>query len=161
LHFLPKGCAKKVQSMGRATECAFEEVPTPLGLARWTPGACRRGRMGVSWLAAVGTRSRPIPRWRAAEENRGDISANKGEELNTAGRAASRHAYCPYSRFAVGAAVLTEAGDVFIGCNVENASYGLTVCAERSAIFQMVARGGGRLRAIVIYTPTQAPVAPC
>jgi cytidine deaminase len=90
-----------------------------------------------------------------------EIAEKKWEELKTAAKAASRHAYCPYSRFPVGAAVLTEAGEVFAGCNVENASYGLTVCAERNAIFQMVARGGGRLRAVVIYTPTAAPAAPC
>jgi cytidine deaminase len=90
-----------------------------------------------------------------------ELTEDQWNELKAAARAVSRHAYCPYSRFPVGAAVLTEAGDVFAGCNVENASYGLTVCAERSALFQMVARGGGRLRAVAVYTPTPTPTAPC
>ena len=74
---------------------------------------------------------------------------------------ASQHAYCPYSGFSVGAAVLTETEDIFTGCNVENASYGLTICAERNAIFQMVARTKQHIKAIVIYTPTSKPAAPC
>jgi cytidine deaminase len=90
-----------------------------------------------------------------------DIAEEKWEELRAAAKAASRNAYCPYSRFPVGAAVLTEAGEVFAGCNVENAACGESVCAERNAIFQMVARGGRRLRAVAIYTPTPVPATPC
>jgi cytidine deaminase len=84
-------------------------------------------------------------------------------ELVAAARAAAARAYCPYSRFKVGAAVLTDAGEIFSGCNVENASYGLTICAERNAVFQAVSRGLGTLsiRAVVVYTPTAAPTAPC
>jgi cytidine deaminase len=76
-------------------------------------------------------------------------------------RLASARAYCPYSRFHVGAAVLTDDGEVVAGCNVENASYGLTICAERSAVFQAVARGKTRLVAVAVYTPTDRPTAPC
>jgi cytidine deaminase len=76
-------------------------------------------------------------------------------------RAAARRAYAPYSRFRVGAAVRAKSGAVFAGCNVENASYGLTICAERSAIFQMVAAGQAGFDRIVIYTPTATPTAPC
>jgi len=83
------------------------------------------------------------------------------EELTDAARRASERAYCPYSEFPVGAAVLTEDGTVVRGCNVENASYGLTICAERSAIFQAVARGHTRVVAVAIYTPTPTPSAPC
>ncbi len=90
-----------------------------------------------------------------------ELTEQQWESLKAAAKAASRHAYCPYSKFPVGAAVLTEAGEVFAGCNVENASYGLTVCAERNALFQMVARGGGRLRAVAVYTLTPAPTTPC
>ena len=70
-------------------------------------------------------------------------------------------AYCPYSRFPVGAAVRTADGRVFAGCNVENASFGLTVCAERNAIFNAVGAGAQQIAALVIYTPTDAPVTPC
>jgi cytidine deaminase len=76
-------------------------------------------------------------------------------------QAAASRAYAPYSRFRVGAALLTRSGKIFTGCNVENASYGLTNCAERTAVFQMVAAGERELAAIVIYTPTATPTAPC
>jgi cytidine deaminase len=84
-------------------------------------------------------------------------------DLADAAREAAARAYCPYSRFPVGAAVLAEGGAIFGGCNVENASYGLTVCAERNAVFRAVACLGASLviRAVVIYTPTPEPTAPC
>ena len=81
--------------------------------------------------------------------------------LIAAARAASARAYCPYSKFPVGAAVLTGSGETFSGCNVENASYGLTICAERNAIFQAVAKGKTTIVAVVVYTPTTIPSAPC
>jgi cytidine deaminase len=83
------------------------------------------------------------------------------EALVAQAKAASGRAYCPYSKFRVGAAVLTESGEVVAGCNVENASYGLTMCAERNAVFQAVARGASSIRAVVVYTPTPIPTAPC
>jgi cytidine deaminase len=76
-------------------------------------------------------------------------------------KSASDRAYSPYSRFRVGAALLTSTGDIYTGCNVENASYGLTICAERNAAFAMVAGGGREIVTLVIYTPTDAPAAPC
>ena len=76
-------------------------------------------------------------------------------------RQASVSAYCPYSGFAVGAAVLGDGGEIVAGCNVENASYGLTICAERVAIFAAVARGMPSIRAVVVSTPTSSPTAPC
>ena len=69
--------------------------------------------------------------------------------------------YCPYSKFQVGAAVLSNTGDIYAGCNVENASYGLTICAERNAIVQMVAKAQHQIQTLVIYTPTEVPTAPC
>ncbi len=81
--------------------------------------------------------------------------------LGAAARVASGHAYCPYSGFAVGAAVLTADGSVVSGCNVENASFGLTVCAERNAVFRAVIEGARTIAAVLIYTPTPDPVTPC
>jgi len=83
--------------------------------------------------------------------------------LLIAAREAAGRAYCPYSKFPVGAAVLTDRGDIFAGCNVENASYGLTVCAERSAVVQAIALSAGplRIKAALLYTPTPTPGAPC
>ncbi|MBM4040222.1 MAG: cytidine deaminase [Planctomycetes bacterium] len=91
------------------------------------------------------------------------IPADLVDRLVAAARRASERAYCPYSRFPVGAAVLTEDGGIHAGCNVENASYGLTMCAERNAIFLAVASSPGepRVRCVVIYTPTEEPTAPC
>lgn len=82
-------------------------------------------------------------------------------DMTARARAASERAYCPYSRFPVGACVLTADGELFDGCNVENASYGLTICAERNAVFQMVARGKRAVAAVVICTPAPRPAAPC
>jgi|SRR5579884_1145233 len=83
------------------------------------------------------------------------------QKLCSAAREASSRAYCPYSKFPVGAAVLTTEGEIVSGCNIENASYGLTMCAERTAVFQAVAQGRLGLKVIVIYTPTPFPTAPC
>lgn len=81
--------------------------------------------------------------------------------LKTAAQSASERAYAPYSKFPVGAAVLSESGEIFAGCNVENASYGLTICAERNAVFAAVAAGHRRLLACAIYVPGRDVAAPC
>lgn len=81
--------------------------------------------------------------------------------LAGAARRASGNAHCPYSRFPVGAAVLTRDGAIAAGCNVENASYGLTVCAERNAVFRAIADGARAIDAVVIYAPGATPVTPC
>lgn len=84
-------------------------------------------------------------------------------DLLSAAEAALQKAYAPYSKFKVGAAVRAKSGAVYSGCNVENASYGLTVCAERNAIFSAVAGEGPRLRieAIAVATDPATPAAPC
>ncbi|MDP4127601.1 MAG: cytidine deaminase [Bacillota bacterium] len=74
---------------------------------------------------------------------------------------AYRQAYVPYSHYPVGAAVLFSSGKIYSGCNVENASYGLTVCAERNAIFQAVAKGERKLKGIAIAVPTDDFPSPC
>lgn len=73
----------------------------------------------------------------------------------------SRQSYSPYSKFAVGAAVIVSSGEVFAATNIENASFGLTICAERSAIFQAVAAGHRDIQGVLIYTSTNKPTAPC
>ena len=83
------------------------------------------------------------------------------QRMNNAAKETSQNAHCPYSGFSVGAAVLTEGGHIFSGCNVENASFGLTICAERNAVFHSVAKGHRKIEALVIYTPTESPVPPC
>jgi cytidine deaminase len=83
------------------------------------------------------------------------------KRLKTAARAAAAKAYAPYSKFRVGAAVLTESGHIYSGCNVENASYGLCNCAERTAIFSAVAAGERKFKCVVVYTPTKTATAPC
>jgi cytidine deaminase len=75
-------------------------------------------------------------------------------QLVKAARAVRRRAHAPYSKFRVGAAVLDERGRVHVGCNVENASYGLTVCAERNAVAAAVAAGAKRIRAVAVCTDT-------
>jgi len=81
--------------------------------------------------------------------------------LEKAARAAAKASYSPYSQFRVGAAVLTANGEVYAGCNVENASYGLCNCAERTAIFSAVADGERKVRCVVVYTPTAQATMPC
>jgi cytidine deaminase len=70
-------------------------------------------------------------------------------------------AYAPYSHFSVGAAVMTASGKIYSGCNVENVSYGLTICAERVAIFKAVSEGEQELCTLALVTDTLQPVAPC
>jgi cytidine deaminase len=90
-----------------------------------------------------------------------ELSETTIKDLTEKAKDISKHAYCPYSNFRVGAAVLTDGEVVFTGCNVENASYGLTICAERNAVFHMVTQGQQRIKALVIYTPKPKPSAPC
>jgi len=71
------------------------------------------------------------------------------------------HAYAPYSHFAVGAAILCQDGSIFEGANVENASFGLSMCAERSALFSAVSAGHRRFVAIAVAGPPQKTTAPC
>jgi cytidine deaminase len=83
------------------------------------------------------------------------------EALRTAAAEAAQRAYAPYSNFRVGAAGVTDDGRVVVGCNVENASYGLTLCAECGLVSAVHAGGGGRLVAVAVSDPDGRPLSPC
>ena len=98
------------------------------------------------------------------------VSANNAKDgglivdeqaLLQSARTARLNAHAPYSHFLVGAALLTEDGQVITGCNVENATYGLTVCAERVALFKAISEGHRRFRCIAVVADTEAPTPPC
>lgn len=89
------------------------------------------------------------------------VSEDLALALVTAAREAARHAYVPYSNFPVGAAVLTEHGDIVSGVNIENASYGLTVCGERVAIQTAAAAGHRTILAIAVSAPRAPGTTPC
>lgn len=89
------------------------------------------------------------------------LDAASADELVQRALAVQTHAYAPASRFHVGAAVLSRDGRVFVGCNVENASYGLTICAERAAVCAAVAAGARDLVAVAIATDLEQPGRPC
>ena len=82
-------------------------------------------------------------------------------ELMEQARAAAKMSYSPYSHFAVGAAALTSDGAVFRGCNIENAAYSSSVCAERVAVLKAVSEGAGKITAVAVYSEGAAPCMPC
>jgi cytidine deaminase len=83
------------------------------------------------------------------------------EPLLSAAWQVRENAYAPYSGFPVGAAVLDEDGRIFTGCNVENISFGLTLCAERVAVFAAVAAGARRFKALAVVSDSRQPISPC
>ena len=85
----------------------------------------------------------------------------KDEELIEVAKKYRENAYVPYSKFKVGAAVLTKSAKVYGGCNIENASYPVTNCAERTAIFKAVSEGEQQLEAIAVVADTDGPCSPC
>ncbi|MCX6992593.1 MAG: cytidine deaminase [Kiritimatiellaeota bacterium] len=89
------------------------------------------------------------------------MTTNQQKNLIKKAVAAMRRAYAPYSRFCVGAALLTREGRIFQGCNVENASYGLTLCAERTALGAAVAAGHRRFTALAVASNGQSAPMPC
>jgi cytidine deaminase len=92
-----------------------------------------------------------------------DLPVGARERLVRAARKAMKNAYAPFSHFKVGAAILTSKGDIFAGCNVENSSYGMTNCAERTAIFSAVAEKGPALEilAVAVTNAQGVPCSPC
>lgn len=73
----------------------------------------------------------------------------------------SKNAYCPYSKFPVGACVLMDSGNIYTGCNYENGSFGMTICAERNAIGTAIANGDRKIKAVAIYSPNKDNCSPC
>src|SRR3979411_564744 len=91
------------------------------------------------------------------------LPASVSAKLLRSAKKAMKNAHAPYSKFRVGAAILTSSGKVFAGCNVENASYGMTNCAERTAIFSAVAQLGPKMeiRAVAVTNDRGVPCSPC
>ena len=83
------------------------------------------------------------------------------KRINTSALEAREKAYCPYSNFKVGAAVLFEDGKIYTGCNIENASFGATNCAERTAIFKGVSEGNREIKAVAVVGDTNTYTYPC
>ncbi|MFN8590794.1 MAG: cytidine deaminase [Thermomicrobiales bacterium] len=89
------------------------------------------------------------------------LDASRQRTLLERARLAARNAYVPYSEFPVGAAVLTDDGSIYSGANIENASYGLTVCGERSAVFAAASAGQRTIVAVAVSAPKLALTSPC
>ena len=89
------------------------------------------------------------------------ISKDLQDKLIGLAKEAQEKAYVPYSKFPVGAALITEDEDIYTGCNIENASFGLTNCGERTAIFKAVSEGYKDFSEIAIYGKTKYPISPC
>ena len=91
------------------------------------------------------------------------MSSAENSKLIAAARAARENAHAPFSNFKVGAALRTKSGKIFSGCNVENASYGLTICAERNAIFKAISEGErpGSFDTIAVFTAAEKLTPPC
>ena len=112
-------------------------------------------------LSRVGSMLYPVCSMSA---NTTELTSTQREELIATAKRAYEHAYVPYSNFRVGAAILLENGQVFSGCNVENASFGLTNCAERTAIFTAVSALGAkqvRIRAVAVVNDRDVACSPC
>jgi cytidine deaminase len=118
--------------------------------------APRRATAGVRRLvSAAGTRT-------ALDDPEPPIvDATRTRALISAARRVRANALAPYSNFSVGAAVLDQEGNIHVGCNVENASYGLTICAERNAVAAAVAAGARRILAVAVVTAAKPAASPC
>jgi cytidine deaminase len=120
-------------------------------------------RLTTQKINRIGLLSFNVARVAPARHNRAMQAPAAGvrRQLEASARRAARRAYAPYSQFAVGAAILSGSGKIYAGCNVENASFGLCNCAERTALFTAIAAGEREVRAVAVYTPTPAPTSPC
>lgn len=94
-------------------------------------------------------------------EKETDMTEQEIQKLIDRAIVAREKTYSPYSHFSVGAALVCEDGSIYEGCNIENASYGLTNCAERTAIFKAVSEGRTKFKALAVVADTEGPCAPC
>lgn len=94
-------------------------------------------------------------------KQKSQLSKGTFKALRAVALKARDFAHAPYSKFHVGAAVLTESGEIFGGCNVENASYGATICAERSAVVAAISNGNKKIEAVYLVTTSDEPWPPC
>lgn len=94
-------------------------------------------------------------------EKETDMTEQEIQKLIDRAIVAREKTYSPYSHFGVGAALVCEDGSIYEGCNIENASYGLTNCAERTAIFKAVSEGRTKFKALAVVADTEGPCAPC
>ena len=94
-------------------------------------------------------------------ERGGKVMKKEWSKLIKEAKKVRKNAYAPHSKFKVGAALLTKSGNIYTGCNVENSSYGLSICAERSAICNAIANGEKEILAIAIVADTKMPTPPC
>jgi len=125
---------------------------------RKTVDNCKiRRNLFVNMLPDGNTGGRPLPHRDAEVPFEEDIV----RDLSRAAFEVAQNSYSPYSGFQVGAAVLSSEGRIFKGTNVENASFGLTICAERSAIATAISAGERKIRAIAVYTSTDELTVPC
>lgn len=94
-------------------------------------------------------------------EKETDMTEQEIQKLIDRAIVAREKTYSPYSHFGVGAALVCEDGSIYEGCNIENASFGLTNCAERTAIFKAVSEGHTKFKALAVVADTEGPCAPC
>jgi cytidine deaminase len=103
----------------------------------------------------------PAARGAKKDAKKADVSSARMRRLLTSALSVRQRAYAPYSKFQVGAAVLGDDGRIYAGCNVENSSYGLCLCAERNAMGQAIARGARKVLAAAVVAPSPRPSPPC
>ncbi len=114
------------------------------------------GLAGAAVLASAAEAAGAVP------ATSGNVTPTPAQQtLIDAAQDVRQRAYAPYSHFQVGAALETEDGTIFKGCNVENLSYGATICAERNAVFQAVAAGHKKFKAIAVIADLPTPITPC
>lgn len=121
----------------------------------------RGAKANVSARANAKANTNPSAKTKKTKTKTGRVGAAMLDQLVQEAKAVRERAYAPYSKYRVGAAIATKRGSIFVGCNVENASYGATICAERGAIMQMIAHGEREPIACAVVTGDAEGASPC